>query len=110
MKNFRHIFVPIYRENIYWKRCSRSAFCAAILHEFKCLPSSTRGIATFGIYKKRNYDIGVIWIGPEAKTEHIIHECFHAVAWIMNERGVYLSESSDEAYACLLEYLCKSIL
>ena len=98
--------------NIYWKRCSYDNLCRAFHQEFNSKPNAKieGAHAAFSTRTKANQDVGVIWLNAEkAKTHHIIHECFHAAHWILNDRGLWLTDSSEEAYAYLQMWLYQQI-
>lgn len=52
----------------------------------------------------------VFWINPEADVPVVAHECFHATWSLLKQKGLELHESSEEAYAYMLEWLLREIL
>lgn len=106
---FHHIWVELYRMNIWWYRCSRKQYAEMVLRATgQRAPYKGNDVrATFEVYTVNGQDIGIIWF----KTRKPVpHECFHAVHWIMTERGIRLSDDSEEAYAYLLDYLINKII
>ena len=111
MRNFRLIFVPVHRRNIYVSRVHFKTFKNRILNEvgehIKDKKPNVHG--TFSIFEKGGIDIGVIWLKPGCSRAEIIHECFHAVCWIRGSSGDWLTNSSEESYAYLLQWLCQEV-
>jgi len=64
---------------------------------------------TFAVHSKEKSDIGVIWLDSNAKPHVVAHEAFHAACWMLGESGVWLTNSSEEAYAYCLAWLIKQI-
>lgn len=58
---------------------------------------------------KYEYSFDIVFQKGEDRESTIVHECFHICAQIMNNKGSYLTDSSEEAYAYLLEYLYTKI-
>lgn len=111
---FKHVWLEIYKINIYWVRCTWTQYVDAIKREFKTEPAkSAHCRARFEVYEKhegRNrIPIGVIWLSKEANLAELSHECFHATHWVCHDRGIFLSDSSEEAYAYVLQFLISKI-
>ncbi|HPR90421.1 MAG TPA: hypothetical protein PLD93_03190 [Synergistaceae bacterium] len=108
MKTFNHIYIDIYEINIYWCRCSRQSFVERCVEVFgKELPDISDRWTDGSFYSWKQSDgrcIGVIWLKNRTLSTRV-HECFHAVKWIMDQQGLWLTDSSEEAYAYLLTYL-----
>jgi len=52
-----------------------------------------------------------IWIDERICNKVKIHECFHATKYILNDYcGLELTDSSEEAYAYLLTYICGKVM
>jgi hypothetical protein len=64
----------------------------------------------FEVYHKKGYDICVIWLPYKVPMSIIAHECLHAVHYILMKKGLWLTDSSEEAYAYLLQFIMKNIL
>jgi hypothetical protein len=58
--------------------------------------------------KSKDTPIALIW--SENKIATIVHECFHAVWWALNRKGILVTKDNDEMMAYHLEFLVKSIL
>ena len=59
-------------------------------------------------FKGRITPTAFIWSGNKVAT--IVHECFHAVWWSLNRKGILITKDNDEALAYHLEFLVKAIL
>ena len=108
---FRHIWIALFGINIYWVRCSRSKYAELVAEEFSAkAPDKEDSVAAcFDVYMKHEFPIGVIWLSKEAELSSAAHECFHAAHWICEKKGIWLTDSSDEIYAYLVEYLLSNI-
>lgn len=51
-----------------------------------------------------------IWLRPDASLAVVAHEAFHATFYVMEEKGIRLSDASEEAFAYYLEWLMRGIL
>jgi hypothetical protein len=60
-------------------------------------------------YANEKKGLYIIWTRNK-NYAHLAHEIFHAVAFIMRDRGLRLSDDSDEAYAYLIEELFEFML
>jgi hypothetical protein len=111
--DFQHIWIALFGINIYWVRCSHSKYEELVKAEFAAkAPDMEESVAArFEVYKKPLYEfpIGVIWLSREAELSSAAHECFHAAHWICEKKGIWLTDSSEEIYAYLVEYLLSSI-
>ena len=110
-RHFCHIWVDIYEVNVYWARCSRDMYEVLVKEEFsREAPKIGRPRdARMEVYEMKGRGVIVIWLSPEAKIWHVAHECFHAANGILEDRGLRLTDSSDEAYAYLLQYLIRKM-
>jgi len=111
MRNFREIWVPIHRRNIYVSRVHRKTFIDRVFDEFgKDIENKKPNVhGTFFVFEKQGMEIGVIWLKPGCSRAEIVHECFHAVCWIRGSSGDWLTNSSEESYAYLLQWLCQEV-
>lgn len=50
------------------------------------------------------------WEGRTGDVAHLVHELFHAVRLIMHRRSIPLRNSSEEAWAYLLDHLVETSL
>ncbi len=58
-------------------------------------------------YKNRDIVVGVMWLHEKADIGHLVHECFHMVHEFMQSLGFTLADSSEEAYAYLIQHMFK---
>ena len=105
MNKFRHFYIDIYGINLYFIKCKKDYFVKKFRAEFKTDVCAS-GCASFCFVEKRKQDVGVIWI---ESYEQLHHEVFHAVAWIMRDIGMAMTEPSEEAYAYLMDYIVRLI-
>lgn len=109
MRQFKHIYVDLYMFNIYWVRCSWKEYIRLVKNEFDENVTCNEKGGRFATFKKEGHYICVIWIPLKASYDILAHEVFHCVHYIMGERGIYLTDASEEAYAYLLQYIMKQI-
>lgn len=107
MQKLRHLYIELYGINIYYICCNRAVYKKRIRLEFKqdAPEESSDAAGSFQVYARSNQPIGVIWLAPTAKIEHLIHECLHCVHFFLDHKGLVLSDNSEEAYAYLIQYI-----
>lgn len=110
MRNFKHIWIEIYRVNIYWVRCSWKEYIKLVKYEFDEKVTGREPGGRHQVFKKKEQDIHVIWLPLKASWDIIAHEVFHCVHWIMDDKGMTLTDSSEEAYAYLIQYIVNQIM
>ena len=107
IKKFRHLYIELYGINIYYIRCNRTNYSKRVRYEFDeaapAKPSSTKG--TFEVYVRDDLLIGVIWLSDKADIGHLVHECFHCTHFFLDDKGLFLSDNSEEAYAYLVQHI-----
>jgi len=108
---FHHLYFEVLGANVYVIICSRQEYEKAILYEFgETAPKKVKTVpATFEAYKKSGIPVGVIWLKKQVKKCDIAHECMHAVHWILLDKGIWLTDSSEEIYAYMIGYIFKKI-
>ena len=106
---FRHIWIGVYGVNIYWVVCDRANYEKLAKSEFGESPPKLKD-GRFEVYVKAKEEICVIWL-KKGKANHpeLCHEAFHAAHWILQRAGCWLTDSSEEAYAYLIQYIFKEI-
>jgi len=109
MREFKHIWIELYSENIYFIQCTNEQYVKMMERVFKTIVKPTTASGKFCVINNNNDDAGVIWVKNDINYGLIAHECFHAVCWILSFRGFWLTDSSEEAYSYLLEYLFKQV-
>jgi hypothetical protein len=109
MTKFRHVYIELYDENVYFIECSQKQYIEKMRLMFRVIMEPGKFAGRFRVCKKDGKDICVIWINNMAGCDVVAHECFHATYWILNNVGIWLHDSSDEAYAYLQQYLMRKI-
>lgn len=109
---FKYIYIELFGANIYWIRCSRKDYAGAIKREFKvkapAKDSDVKGSTEIYRREKEDLDVDVIWFKDKDVTT-IAHEAFHATYNVLQRKGVWLTDSSEEVYAYMVQYLTKEI-
>ena len=126
--SFWHMEVCPFMENLYWSFAPTFDKFAAQFE--KSLPklieqgivASERGMdqigsrGVFQVYMGENCIAPIVWIKAEGGESDVdlmttlSHEVFHFVHWLLNRKGVHLSDETDEVYAYLLEFLIETIM
>ena len=105
MRHFKCIREEIYKANIWFIKSDKNRFVKQLSKELGYPVREPTGCANFGVYEKNDVEINVIWISDWC---YLSHEIFHCVHYILQERGITLTDSSEEAYAYFIEFLDKS--
>ncbi len=120
---FKHIWVEMFGANIYYICCPRAHYIKAIKREFgeEAPEKKDNVLATCEIYTKieskyrvikgTNY-IDVIWHNNKCSKDmpSIVHEVFHAVHNICQRKGLWLTDSSEETYAYMIQWVLMEII
>ncbi len=110
MTKIKYIWVPSYQANIWWFRGTRKQYATLIRREFKReAPEPARTVSgTVEEYLTRRQTVYMIWL--KNHVVHVLaHECFHATYHVLRDRGVYLTDGSEEAFAYLMDFLIREI-
>lgn len=106
---FNHIFVDVYGRHVYWVICPVENFQKLIYNHFgKKVKKSKLEIGYFNVYNYQNDKVCVMWFLTDA-IDIITHEVFHCTSWIMKYSNIKLSNSSEEAYAYLIQYIIQQM-
>lgn len=110
MKTFKYIWVPSYQANVWWFRGTHKQYAALIWKEFKREASEISPTVNGGVgeYLSKGQTVHVIWL-KNSKFHILAHECFHAAYHILRDRGVYLTDGSEESFAYLMDFLIQEI-
>ena len=112
--NFGQIYIKLFKTNIYYVCCSRRDYDILINHVFNAvIPEDKEGFGgTTEGYEKDNQIIDVIWINKKCGKDStvIAHESFHVVFNILQRKGIWLTQSSEELYAYLMQSIMIDIL
>lgn len=110
---FLHIFCSVYALNYFFiSTPTFDEFRKIMKKRFKLeIPEDDQTEGHFEIITKVNkgVDIGVIWVKDRKDYGTIAHECLHAVQWSTSQRGLNLSEETEEAFAYLFSFLVSTI-
>ncbi len=108
MRKWRHIWIDLYEINVYFIVCNASYFERKFYTEFdrELAQACENTDGCFVATDKDGQEICIIWI---TEWSVLAHELFHCVFWILDNRGLQLTEQSEEAYAYLTGYLDKQI-
>ncbi|MCK5604351.1 hypothetical protein KAR91_20850 [Candidatus Pacearchaeota archaeon] len=111
---FKHIYIKTFGANIYYVCCNRERYEELIKKEFdkKCPERSNTSIGTTEGYERDGTIIDVIWHSDECSKDLsvAVHEAFHAAHNILQHKGMWLTDSSEEAYAYLLQQIVQEII
>lgn len=108
-----HIWEPVFRSNFYYVIAPTYAeFGKVVKHHFDIQIAEKEQNEPLGHTTAFPQDEGtLVFIWTKNNSPDVIaHECFHAVAMELLDRGIKLSGDSDELYAYMLQFLMKSIL
>ena len=112
MAKFRHIYIEMFGANVYFICCTRANYEKAIKREFNATAPSEKGgvYGTVEGYDRDGTIIDVIWVDSKYVTNPIVaHECLHVTYHILGRQGLWLTDSSEEAYAYLIQHLIAKI-
>jgi len=120
---FKHIWVEMFGANIYYICCPRDYYIKAIKKEFDDVAPEKNDsvLGTCEIYtktEKKNriikcaVEINVIWQNIRASKDisSMAHEVFHAVHNICQYKGLWLTDSSEETYAYMIQWILMEII
>ncbi len=107
MRKWRHVYLDMWGENVYFIKCSALMYKKALKDEFNCeLTESIKFTdqARFKIYidPADGTPLYIIWV---REWTSLAHELVHCVCAILKDKGLWLDDCSEEAYAYLIGYL-----
>jgi len=106
---FNRYYEKLFGINLYWFRGSRKDYASLVKKKFRRMaPERSDSYGTFETYKRNGKWVGVIWLRSR-RFDVLVHECFHAVHWNLFDKGLTLTDSSEETYAYLLQSLVKEL-
>lgn len=110
-KRIKHIFDPIFTQNYYFIRAETlKEYHKVLFDEFNYIADDRSEITgKFRVIMKKGQDIGVIW-APVNRIDILVHECSHAVIWALSRRGIVITDSEEETFCYVLQFLVKEIL
>ncbi len=105
MRKWRKLYIEIYHENIWFVKCDVATYRRLVRQDFQQEPAKIEPF-TYGRHVYLTGDDGIstytIWV---TKWEALTHEIFHCVHKMLDSKGLWLENCSEEAYAYLIEYL-----
>jgi hypothetical protein len=77
----------------------------------QCEPQVDLKDGNMSIYDNKKNGSQIYWIWTKYKdVSCLVHECFHAIHFLLKDKGIKLSHDSDEIYAYMLQMLVKEVL
>jgi hypothetical protein len=112
-KNIIWFIDPVYRqEYVIFFAPTYKKFCEIVKKEINFSPHQEEGdenvIGEFNGLTNKGGSLGVIWSSD--KTVNLMHELFHACAWTLRNRDIYLTPDSEETYAYYYTFLYRSVM
>lgn len=111
--NILHIYDWTYRQNYYYIPAkTHKEYIEICRKELKnnILPKDKEtggGFNVFNYGNKEHTEVCYIWA---CNKRNLVHECFHAISYVLRSRGIKLTDDSDEAFAYALGFLVDEIL
>ncbi len=105
MRKFKCVYVEVYKVNVWFIHCSADYYKRIMKTKLDFIPKVceySKGQHNF--LEHENTKVFVIWI---KQWDSLTHELLHCVYSILDYKGLWLTDSSEEAYAYLIEYLDK---
>ncbi len=107
MNKFRHIYLDIYKVNVWFIYCSADYYQRKMKTEIDFCADVTEfhvgQVVTADLDAGRTF---IVWVRD---WDSLTHELFHCVFAILDYKGMCLTKESQEAYAYLMEYLDREI-
>ena len=106
-----HIYDPIYKQNYYYFCCkSHKDYQRIARLKFKIeFKDKTNTDGAFNVFEHGGIEVCFIWTKGR-KVELIAHEISHAVSYVLRQKGLPLSDDTEEAYAYLTQFLMNQII
>lgn len=104
-----HIFDPVFKINYYYFGCKKEEDFLKILKiKFKIDKAQHDSDGGFNVFEQHGQEVCFIW-ARNNDLEVIVHEICHAVHYVLETRGIQLSEKTDEIYCYLSQFLFSNI-
>lgn len=108
--NILHIYDFTYRQNYYYIPArSHKEYQSICLKELKCKIEDKTETKSGGfnvLVHKTKTDVCYIWA---VDKKDIVHECFHAISYVLRNRGIPLNDDTEEAFAYAIGFLTEQI-
>ena len=109
--NILHIYDFTFRQNYYYIPAKTHKeyreICKKELRN-DIAPKDNETGGGFNVFATGKHNIEVCYIWASSKRD-IVHECFHAVSYVLRSRGLKLTDDSDEAFAYAIGFLAEEI-
>jgi hypothetical protein len=117
-------FCPVYTASFVLLRCDAALIPEHVRREIPDRETQDVAISLFadtadagptarfaGVRSVPYGPVVVIWLHPQrAGIAILAHELLHAVSWVLNAKGLPLTDASEEAYTYYLEWLMRESL
>jgi hypothetical protein len=113
---------PVYRTSFVLVRCARADirtwlgreipyadFVESLARRFNPEQTFYRGQFVGGHHNEHG-DVAVVWLHPDSDVDTLAHELLHVLTSVLADRGLLLSNDSDEAFAYYLAWLMRESL
>ena len=107
----QHIYDPVFKQNYYFIDCkNHDEFLKICSEEIKVDLENEKTLVDGECYELiiNGIPVQVFWANKR-RIEIVVHECFHAIYTCLSTRGIVLSNSSEEIFAYLLQFLIEEI-
>ena len=107
----QHIYDPIFKQNYYFIDCkNHDEFLKICSDEIKVDLENEKTLVDGECYELiiNGIPVQVFWANKR-RIEIVVHGCFHAIYTCLSTRGIVLSNSSEEIFAYLLQFLIEEI-
>jgi hypothetical protein len=107
-----HIYDFTYRQNYYFIPAKthkeyREICKKQLRNDIAPRDKETGGGFNVFNYRKDKTEVCYIWASSK---RDIVHECFHAISYTLRNRGINLTDDSDEAFAYSIGFLADEIM
>lgn len=107
MAKLRWFYEEMYNFNVDYVRCSRKVYDKLVKARtgLDAPVKHADSLATYEMYPVDDSFVHIVWLNADSGVSQLAHECFHVAHSILQDRGMKLSDDSEEAYAYLIQFL-----
>lgn len=107
-----HIFDFVFRQNYYYINAIGKDDYSKIVKkqlkiDYKFNKDEKNG--GFSIYEQYGHEVCFIWTKGK-RYDNVCHECFHAIRYMLEQRGLTINKDTDEIFAYTLQWLVDEIM
>ena len=107
-----HIYDWTYRQNYYYILAkTHKEYWDIVKKELNCDVGSKKEDTGGGFnvfeHGKDKTEVCYIWA---VNKRNLVHECFHAISYVLRNRGIPLNDDTEEAFAYAIGFLVDEIL